>query len=165
MIVGICTWYFTSTHDTRGNFSLSRGLWWSIRYNLGSLAFGAFILAVIWSIRVIFEYVQSKIEKLTQNNQLVKCIACIIRCCLDCCNRFVKFLNSNAYIQVALTGKNFCSSAMAAFVLALKNSGSFVITNGIGALIGFLGKITITAGNVFIGYLMLTNISGLKDEL
>jgi len=54
---------------------------------------------------------------------------------------------------------------MAAFVLALKNSGSFVITNGIGALIGFLGKITITAGNVFIGYLMLTNISGLKDEL
>lgn len=57
MIVAVCTWYFSSTHDTRGNFSLLRGLWWSIRYNLGSLALGSFILAVIWVIRMIFEYV------------------------------------------------------------------------------------------------------------
>lgn len=64
MIVAVCTWYFSSTHDTRGNFSLFRGLWWSIRYNLGSLALGSFILAVIWVIRMIFEYVNAKMEKL-----------------------------------------------------------------------------------------------------
>lgn len=80
----------------------------------------------------------------------------MVRCCLDCCHRFIKFLNDNAYIQVALTGKNFCSSAMAAFVLALKNSASFVITNGIGTLIQFLGKLGISVGNTLVGYVMVT---------
>lgn len=75
---------------------------------------------------------------------------------MDCCHRFVKFLNENAYIQVALTGENFCQSAMAGFVLALKHSSSFVITNGIGSMIGFIGKITIATGNTFIGYLLIT---------
>lgn len=56
LIVGVCTWYFTSTADSRGRFSLLRGFWWSIRYNLGSLALGSFILALIWMIRIVFEY-------------------------------------------------------------------------------------------------------------
>jgi len=90
---------------------------------------------------------------------------CVVRCCLDCCHRFVKFLNKNAYIQVALTGKNFCSSAMAAFVLALKNSGSFVITNGIGALIQFLGKMGIAVANAVLAYAMLTQIDSVAPGL
>lgn len=165
LIVGVCTWYFTSTADSRGNFSLLKGFWWSFRYNLGSLALGSFILAVIWTIRMIFEYFQSKLEKLGGDNSMVKCAMCAVRCCLDCCHRFVKFLNKNAYIQVALTGKNFCSSAMAAFVLALKNSGSFVITNGIGTLIQFLGKMGIATGNTLLSYLMLTQIPSIKESV
>ena len=46
----------------------------------------------------------------------------MIRCCLACCHRFIKFMNKNAYIQVALTGKNFCDSGMNAMALALKHS-------------------------------------------
>lgn len=61
LIVGVCTWYFTSTADSRGNFSLLKGIWWSFRYNLGSLALGSFILAVIWVIRIIFEYFEKKL--------------------------------------------------------------------------------------------------------
>lgn len=44
---------------------------------------------------------------------------------------------------------------MAAFALALKNSASFVITNGIGTLICFLGKLTISISNTLLGYFML----------
>jgi solute carrier family 44 (choline transporter-like protein), member 2/4/5 len=80
----------------------------------------------------------------------------MIRCCLACCHRFIKFMNKNAYIQVALTGKNFCDSGMNAMALALKNSGSFIITNGIGSFIGLLGKLSISLGNVLIAYLVLT---------
>jgi choline transporter-like protein 2/4/5 len=162
LIVGVCTWYFTSTADSRGSFSLFKGFWWALRYNLGSLALGSFILALIWVIRIVFEYFQSKLQKMGGDNSVTKCATCVIRCCLDCCHRFVKFLNKNAYIQVALTGKNFCSSAMAAFVLALKNSGSFIITNGIGALIQLLGKLSITVGNVIVAYIMLTQLEGVR---
>jgi hypothetical protein len=68
IIVGVCSWYFTSTQDTRGSFSLQRGFWWSFRYNLGSLAFGSFVLAVIWIIRIVMEYVNSKLETVKEGN-------------------------------------------------------------------------------------------------
>lgn len=149
----------------RGNLALAKGAWWAIRYNFGSLAFGSFLLAIIWSIRLVFEYVNKKIKDLNGDNAAVKCISSAIRCCLDCCHRFVKFLNENAYIQVALTGENFCQSAMAGFVLALKHSSSFVITNGIGSMIGFIGKITIATGNTFIGYLLITQTKLIADQI
>lgn len=160
MIVGVCTWYFTSTADSRGSFSIFKGFWWSFRYNLGSLALGSFVLAVIWVIRIIFEYFEKKLQKWGGDNSVTKCATCAIRCCLDCCHRFVKFLNKNAYIQVALTGKNFCASAMAAFILALKNSSSFIITNGVGYLIQLLGKLSISVGNLLLAYVMLTQLDG-----
>lgn len=153
IIVAVCTWYFSSTNDTRGDFSLSSGFWWAIRYNGGSLALGSFILAIIWMIRVLFEYVDSTLKR--SESEAAKFVTNCIRYCLDCFHRFIKFLNDNAYIQIALTGENFCSSAMSAFVLALKNMGSFLITNGIGSIIHLIGKAAICVGNVFLGFFML----------
>lgn len=98
VIVAVCTWYFTSTADSRGTFSLTRGFWWSIRYNFGSLLFGSFILAVVWVIRIIFEYIQEQLEKSSGESQAVKLIGACVSCCLDCFHRFIKFLNENAYI-------------------------------------------------------------------
>ena len=62
LIVAVVSWYFTENAQTRGNFSICRGYWWTIRYNMGSLLFGALVLAIIWMIRIVFEYVQKKIE-------------------------------------------------------------------------------------------------------
>lgn len=86
---------------------------------------------------------------------MVNAISNCVRCCLDCFHRFIKFINENAYIQVALTGDNFCTSAVNAFILALKNAATFFITNGVGSLIYFLGKMSICLANTFIGYFMI----------
>jgi hypothetical protein len=40
-------WYFTSTSDTNGSGSLITGFWWVFRYHLGSIAFGAFLIALV----------------------------------------------------------------------------------------------------------------------
>jgi hypothetical protein len=154
--VATCTWYFTSTQDSRGNFSLAQGFLWGIKWNHGSLAFGAFILAVVWIIRVLFEMLDKQAKKLKDSSAVARCVLACTRCCLDCFHRFIKFVNENAYIQVALTGENFCTSAMQAFVLALKNAASFFITNGIGALIYFLGKTCISITNTAIGYMLIS---------
>ena len=61
LIVAIVSWYFTENEHTRGDFSIMKGYWWVIRYNMGSLLFGSFVLAVVWFIRAIFEYIQKKI--------------------------------------------------------------------------------------------------------
>jgi hypothetical protein len=68
IIVGVSAWYFTSNHDTRGSFSLTRGFYWAFRYNFGSLAFGSFLLALVWMIRIVFEYLDKKMKKLSENN-------------------------------------------------------------------------------------------------
>jgi hypothetical protein len=39
-----------------------RGYWWLIRYNLGSVLFGSFLIAVVWMIRVVFEYIEKKMK-------------------------------------------------------------------------------------------------------
>lgn len=97
-----------------------------------------------------------KLQSISQGNEAIKCIGCIIRGILDCCHRFVKFVNKNAYIQVALTGDNFCQSGMVAFTVALKNAGSFAITQGVSGMISFLGKLFISVANTIVAYIMLT---------
>lgn len=98
LIVAVCTWYFTSNQDVRGTFSISTGFGWAIFYNFGSLTFGAFILAIIWIIRIMFEIIDQQMKNQSGDNAVVKCVMNCVRCCLDCFHRFVKFLNENAYI-------------------------------------------------------------------
>lgn len=62
LIVAVASWYFTAKSDKRGDFSIIRGYWWLVRYNLGSVLFGSFLIAVVWMIRAIFEYIDSKMK-------------------------------------------------------------------------------------------------------
>jgi len=112
------------------------------------------------------EYVAEKLEKSgATENGIVKCAVWCCRCYLDCFHRFVKFLNENAYIQICLSNESFCTAALSAFTLALKNAGTFLIVDGIGALIRFLGRMTICITNTFLGYLLITYESTLKEDI
>ena len=66
---------------------------------------------------------------------------------------------------LALEGNSFCTSAMRAFTLALKNSGSFFTAHGIGRIINSLGKASITVGNTAIGYLIITYTPKFREEI
>jgi hypothetical protein len=61
LIVAVASWYFTQNSDKRGDFSIIRGYYWLWRYNLGSILFGSFLIAVVWFIRIVFEYIQAKL--------------------------------------------------------------------------------------------------------
>jgi len=99
IIVGVCSWYFSHNSDAEGDASFMDGLKWIFQYHLGSLAFGSFIVAVVWMIRIIFESIRKKIENgdPTQN-PAVKCLLCCCSCCLACIDKFVQYINKNAYI-------------------------------------------------------------------
>lgn len=64
VIAATCTiWYYTSTSDANGTGSVSTGCYWVFRYHLGSIAFGAFLIALVQFIRIIFEYYANQLEK------------------------------------------------------------------------------------------------------
>jgi choline transporter-like protein 2/4/5 len=43
-----------------------------LRYHLGTLAFGALIIAIIRMIRIMLEYVEQKLKQYHQENPIVK---------------------------------------------------------------------------------------------
>ena len=96
---------------------------------------------------------------------MIQYILCCCRCCLDCLDRFVKYINRNAYIQIALTSENFCPSAMASFTLMLKHSAKFSLVSGIGNIFIVLGKMTISSLVCLIGFIILENWEEIDDAL
>lgn len=99
----VCMWYFGGHGSDTGDESAKAGVgiatWWAFRYHLGSLAWGAFLVAVITMIRVVFEYIVYQYEKAgMKDNIIFKCITCYIRCILKCLDMCIKFINKNAYI-------------------------------------------------------------------
>jgi len=67
LIVAVASWYFTQNSDRRGDFSIMRGYYWLWRFNLGSVLFGSFLIAVVWFIRIIFEYISQKMNQGCEN--------------------------------------------------------------------------------------------------
>ena len=86
---------------------------------------------------------------------MANCIICCCRCVLDCIDRFIKFITKNAYIQIALNSKNFCQSAMEAFILVLKHADKFMAVSGLGGVFMLLGKMTIASLSTFLGYIII----------
>ena len=56
IIVSVCFWYFSHGDDTKGKANVTRSVKWTFKYHFGSLALGSAILAIVWMIRLIFEY-------------------------------------------------------------------------------------------------------------
>ena len=150
VIVSAITWYFSDKtieddDGIPGDSDVKYGFIWSVRYHMGSLAFGSFILAIVWIIRIIFEYIGEKVADATGGNGCTRCLLGYIRCCLDCFDRFVRYINRNAYIYMALSGESFCSSALNSFILILKNAAKFSFVEGIADFFMFLAKVFISS--------------------
>ena len=62
---------------------------WTFRYHMGSLAFGAAIIAICQVIRLIFEYYRKKVQTATKN-KCVKCLLCATGYCLWLLEKCIK---------------------------------------------------------------------------
>uniref|UniRef100_A0A672PYW6 Choline transporter-like protein n=1 Tax=Sinocyclocheilus grahami TaxID=75366 RepID=A0A672PYW6_SINGR len=122
-------------------FPLCASLGRSLRYHTGSLAFGSLILAIVQIIRVLLEYIDHKLKG--AENKFAKFLLCCLKCCFWCLEKFIKFMNRNTYIMVAIYGKNFCRSARDAFFLLMRNVIRVVVLDKVTDFILFLGKLLI----------------------
>uniref|UniRef100_A0A671KMV0 Choline transporter-like protein n=1 Tax=Sinocyclocheilus anshuiensis TaxID=1608454 RepID=A0A671KMV0_9TELE len=107
-------WAFSKPADIP-TFPLIQSFMRALRYHVGSLAFGALILTLVQIVRIILEYLDHKFKE--AQNPCTRFIMCCLKCCFYCLEKFIKFINRNAYIMIAIYGKNFCVSAKNAFSL------------------------------------------------
>lgn len=93
------------------------------------------------------------------NNSCARCIVCYLECCLDCITRCIKFINKNAYIQIALTNHWFCTAAWNGYALVITNAYKFGAVNTIGTVYNIFGVIAVCSSTgLLIKLIMNTHI-------
>ncbi|KAL4485812.1 hypothetical protein ABPG72_012352 [Tetrahymena utriculariae] len=161
-----CIWYFSHGESGQKHAPIRTSVYRAFRYHLGSIAFGALLLAIVQFIRIVLAYMEQQIKKAGgSNNKLTMCILKCMSCYMACFERFIKFLNKNAFIQIALKGSNFCVAAKNAMEIIWSNAARFALVNGIGGAFIFLGKLFVTCATVFVSYMILTKQSPYKDTI
>ncbi|XP_061741440.1 choline transporter-like protein 2 isoform X3 [Nerophis ophidion] len=133
-------WAFDKKKDMP-SFPVFSSLGRSLRYHTGTLAFGSLILSICQIIRVLLEYLDHKLKG--AHNKCTRFLLCCLKCCFWCLEKCIKFLNRNAYIMVAIYGKNFCTSARDAFFLLMRNLIRVAVLDKVTDFLLFLGKLLI----------------------
>nr|XP_012421468.1 PREDICTED: choline transporter-like protein 5 [Odobenus rosmarus divergens] len=127
----------------------------AIRYHTGSLAFGSLILALIQMFKLVLEYLDHRLKE-AQNN-ISKFLQCCLKCCFWCLEKMVKFFNRNAYVMIAIYGKNFCRSARDAFNLLMRNVLKVAVMDKVTDFVLILGKILVAGCIGVLAFLLFTH--------
>jgi hypothetical protein len=146
-------WFFAPHGTKRKQNSVTTGLRNVFRYHTGSLALGSFIIALVQFIRYCLKYLEKQAE--VQKNKVMVIVLKVLGYLIWCFEKCLKFITKNAYIQIALVGKNFCTSAKKAFNLILRNILRFGIFTMLGGVVNILGITLIVCSTLFIGYYIL----------
>jgi choline transporter-like protein 2/4/5 len=90
-------------------------------------------------------------KQLQEHNKIVKVAFLVVRCCLWCFEKCLKFLSKNAYIVIAMKGSSFCAASVESFRILLKNLARVAVVNSISFFLLLLVRTTITlAVGVFV---------------
>jgi choline transporter-like protein 2/4/5 len=155
IVIAMCVakWYFSRDKRRVGMCTIFTCIGDTMRYHLGTAAFGSLIIALTKMVRAFVTTLQKKAKAL--DNKVGQALLCCCQCCLWCFEKLIKFLNKNAYIQTAIFGTPFCKSAREAFHLIMRNAGKIASITYVSTLILFVGKVFISAATTGAGYVYM----------
>ena len=145
----VSRWYFTRPKSDLES-PILESYWILIRYSFGSIALGSLFVSGIKMIRLLFK----RLETCLHRYEAYSSCTGIVRVCHGCLWVFEKFLiyiNTNAYVEIALTGKSFCSSARRAFGVLSLNALRVTAVNSVGDFLLFLSKVLIVLITLWTG--------------
>ncbi|XP_068447433.1 choline transporter-like protein 5-B isoform X2 [Clinocottus analis] len=126
----------------------------AIRYHTGSLALGSLILTVMQMVRIVLEYLDHRLKG--SQNACARFVFCCLKCCFWCLEHFIKFLNRNAYIMIAIYGKYFCASSKEAFFLLMRNIIRVAVLDRVTDFLLLLGKLLISGSVGVLAFFFFT---------
>ena len=74
------------------------------RFHVGTISFGALIIAIIQFIQAVLAYVSKKLKEQHTNEvikKIVTAILCLMQCCLWCLERILRYINRQIYVMVS----------------------------------------------------------------
>uniref|UniRef100_A0A182U3T8 Choline transporter-like protein n=1 Tax=Anopheles melas TaxID=34690 RepID=A0A182U3T8_9DIPT len=148
----VAFWYFRKPTDSPVLLAIAK----LVKYHLGSVAKGSLIITIFKIPRLILTYLYAKLKRHQQEGS--ECASCCLRCCI--CSfwlleKFIRYLNHNAYTVIAIEGVNFCPAAKIAWNALVTNALQVATINGIGDFVLFLGKLAVASICGLISILLL----------
>uniref|UniRef100_A0A672PGH7 Choline transporter-like protein n=1 Tax=Sinocyclocheilus grahami TaxID=75366 RepID=A0A672PGH7_SINGR len=144
----VVTYYFTRDKTKLPVTPILSSVLRLVRYHLGTVAKGSFIITLVKIPRLILMYIHNQLK-----GKVGRQLTCI--CCLWCLEKCLNYLNQNAYAATAINSTSFCNSARDAFMILVENALRVATINTIGDFVLFLGKILIMTCTAFAGVLAL----------
>lgn len=154
-------WYF-SGHKADIPNPILKSIWWLIRYHCGSIAFGSILLALVWVVQILASYLHKKLKEAPMQQMTVWISRCL-GCLLVCLEKFVKFLNKHAFVEVALRSTNFCKSASNGMSVVGANVLRFGTLHGLGEIVMFFASVFISTAATILSYYLM-DFSDLYSE-
>ncbi|UJR09919.1 hypothetical protein I4U23_014140 [Adineta vaga] len=151
ILAGVFANYYWSKQHLTTSYPVFYSMIITIRYHLGSIAFGSLVITLFKHLRMILDYIHRKLSKIQ---------GCILFTCFFWLfEKFLKFLNTNSYILIAMHGYSFPKATRQAFVYISTNCFRFFVLMNLTKWILFCGKISICIFNtyLFYQYLQWTN--------
>ncbi|XP_008197900.1 choline transporter-like 1 [Tribolium castaneum] len=139
----VAHWFYR--HKYKDNSHVSYAICKLIKYHLGSVAIGSLLITIFKVPRLILMFLHEKLKYNSDKGS--ECASCLLKCCICCfwcLEKFIRYLNHNAYTVIAIDGVNFCSAAGTAFQVLSSHALQVATINGLGDFILFLGKCLVT---------------------
>jgi solute carrier family 44 protein 1 (choline transporter-like protein) len=150
----VALWYFKKPTESPVCDSMGK----LVKYHLGSVVKGSFLITLFKIPRLILSYLYAKFKTAAgKGNGLADCCLKCCICCFWCLEKFIRYLNHNAYTVIAIESINFCPAAGVAWKAIWTHVVSVATINGIGDFVLFLGKLAVAGICGFIALLLLKN--------
>lgn len=134
-------------------FAVTASLYRVIKHHLGDIAFGSFLIATIRYIRIVIEFIDNRIRRNNSseiNNPTTRTTTCFFRVFFWILDRFLKYIDRNAYIMMSMYGEGYLASAKRAIELLYKNSTRALVLDYVTYFVLLVSRLLITG---FAGYM------------
>jgi len=73
----------------------------ALYHHSGTAALGSLLVAIVRLMRAVLSYIQAKAQQnpVTRQSKIVKAVICCCACCLWCFEKFLQYINKNAFVQ------------------------------------------------------------------
>ena len=156
-------WYWARDKSQIMKLTVLNAFTRTMVYHLGSIILGSLLITIVELIRILLYQLQKQVSK--SANPYLKYIVACAQCCMKMVQVLMKFINKNAYIYIAITGKSFFSAASSATALLLKNAAKTIAVTYVTNIVLFFTKLAVVGMNALLGWFILLSFPNLFPDI
>jgi len=132
---------------------LSRGYMNGVVYHMGSVAFAAFLFAMLGLPTLLMQYFTKQMQsKDKKKNMVVDAMGCCCASCIACLHEVMTVVDDLAYVEIAAFGVSYCTAMRNVMSTMAKNPVAFVTQEFATRVVKILGVLLIGGGGTFVCY-------------